>query len=303
MINRYVTTNNWFLLNKRRYGNDKYMFKHFFLPIFAIYSIFDIWFLIESIYQYPIGVNITFAAWMYVDAFYYLLCVIACIILYQRTPDWEDNIFIRAEMKFSAMLCAIVLSIYCLSAVILTIFYQANVIKDHWIAEFFINFFGTCFFFGYGMFLTYYPLSKIGFIFVANPLKLLTYSTAEQMEILKMQSTLTYNSSDDVLKREKKMEKEKMIEKEKRKKKFGNKLLSASMIHSMSTPRLEQPVIFPSEDEKNSDDLELDIVDNDVLMVDQNMLKMKGRRSHSADDIRKKQNQSFVFSFENVFLI
>ena len=116
-----MASRNWFLTNRSTFGNAQWSFKHIFFPVYCVSALTSITMLVAS-YDFELmhsNLSLLF------DVILYMTPHIICWILWRRTPQFADLVFIRQEMKYLNIGVLSSLLVYLLSIIIFGILVQS----------------------------------------------------------------------------------------------------------------------------------------------------------------------------------
>ena len=103
VISPVESKDNWFIRKRNTYGNIRYMFIRFSLPLIFICVLTSTILLLYSDVFEIININY----WALTDVLLYLIFIITTIILNFYTPDFEDKVYLKSEMWISTIVWSI----------------------------------------------------------------------------------------------------------------------------------------------------------------------------------------------------
>ena len=109
-IDPSIIKNNWFLINKNKYGSPIWLIKWLIVPIIAIWIVIDVTILLINRTLYFIIISIWF-----------LPHLILGIWFWRKYPSFNDNLGIRKEIKYTLILASIFIIVLIVQLILLII--------------------------------------------------------------------------------------------------------------------------------------------------------------------------------------
>ena len=154
------------------------MFCRYFLPFYVIYGTVDFFLLINN--KWSVLFILQLSYYQIISGLYYCIIMIFCVILYHKTPNWEDHCFIRAEMKLGSLIWFICLIFYVIDGSTFLMIEIINKETNEYVQNIIAIYIGLIFFTLYGLIITFYPTKKVSL----KPADLSRVSSPDQIEMV-----------------------------------------------------------------------------------------------------------------------